>query len=153
MARNRILIIRDWSGHSKKYITLIGHIFYWEQLTKDLGIQIDRTDAIKSDLWKKYYFVNIDSFKNTGPPVHSQVNIYTDGSKTDDHVGSGYVIYHKNEEIATDSKRLADEITVYQVEVNAIKQAASTLLQNKPDHYKFVKIFSDSQAAIRALAA
>ena len=92
LARNRTIIVRDWAEHSKKYRILIEYIFYWEQLTKDLSIQIGSTDAIKSDLWKKYYSVNIDSFKNTDPPVHSQVNIYTDGSKTDDHVGSGYVI-------------------------------------------------------------
>ena len=127
MAQNRTIIFTDWPGHNKKYRYLIGRIFYWEQLTKDQSIQIDSTDAIKPDLWKKYLSVNI---KNTGHPVHSQVNIYTDGSKTDVNAGSAYVIYHKNEEIAADSIWLADEITVYQAEVNAIKQAASTLLQN-----------------------
>ena len=85
---------------------------------------MDDTDALKADKWEKHFKVNLESFKKTGPPSHSQINVYTDDSKTDEHVGSGYVIYHKGEELASESIRLEEEITVYQAEVLAIKQAA-----------------------------
>ena len=68
---------------------------YWEKQAKQLGLKIDDTDALKAEKWEKRYRVNLDSFKQVGPPIHSKINVYTDGSKTDDHVGSGYVIYHK----------------------------------------------------------
>lgn len=93
----------------------------------------------------KNYKVNIESLSNTGPPVHSQVNILTDGSKTDEHVGSGYVMYYNNNEIAFESIRLSEEISVYQAEVLAIKMAADNLLQIKQDQFKFVEIYIDSQ--------
>ena len=104
MARNRTVIIKDWPGCNKKHRTLIGHILYWEKQAKQLGLKIDDTDALKADKWKKHYKVNLDSFTQVGPPIHNQINIYTDGSKTDDHVGSGYVIYHKGEELMTHSR-------------------------------------------------
>ena len=65
---------------------------------------------------------------------------------------SGYVIYHKGEELASESIRLEEDITVYEAEVLAIKQAVQTLSNIKIKEHKFVKIFSDSQAALRFLA-
>ena len=80
------------------------------------------------------------------------MKVYTGGSKTDDHVGSGYVIYRKGEELASESIQLEEEITVYQAEVLAIKQAVQTLSNIKAKEHKFVKILSDSHAALRSLA-
>ena len=151
MARNRSVIIKDWPGYNKKHRTLIGHIYYWEQQAKLLGLTIDDTDVLKADKWKKLYTVSLESFRNTGPPIHLQINVYTDGSKTDDHVGSGYVIYHNKVEIASKSIRLEEEITVYQAEVLAIKQAVLRLTSIRVEEYKYIKIFSDSQAALRSL--
>ena len=67
-------------------------------------------------------------------------------------MGSGYVIYHKGEELANESIRLEEEITVYQAEVLAIKVATQKMLSIMTPELKFVKIFSDSQAALRSLA-
>ena len=97
MARNRWVIIKDWPGYNKKHRTLIGHVLYWEKQARQIGLRLEDTDALKADKWEKLYKVNLESFIHTGPPVHTQVNIYTDGSKTEEHVGSGYVIYHKGE--------------------------------------------------------
>ena len=152
IARNRSVIIKDWPGYNKKHRTLIGHVLYWENQARQIGLRLEDTDALKADKWEKLYRVNLESFVHTGPPVHTQVNIYTDGSKTEEHVGSGYVIYHKGEELTNESIRLEEEITVYQAEVLAIKLAVQKLLSIKTQDLKFVKIFSDSQAALRSLA-
>ena len=84
-------------GAKRKKTTLIGHVLYWEKQARQIGLRLEDTDALKADKWEKLYKVNLESFIHTGPPVHTQVNIYTDGSKTEEHVGSGYVIYHKGE--------------------------------------------------------
>ena len=152
IARNRAVIVKDWPGYNKKHRTLIGHVLYWERQAREIGLRLENTDAFKADKWEKYYRVNLESFANKGPPVHTQINIYTDGSKTEEHVGSGYVIYHKGTEIISESIRLEEEITVYQAEVLAIKVAAQKFLSIKTPDLKFVKIFSDSQAALKSLA-
>ena len=51
------------------------------------------------------------------------------------------------------SIRLAEEINVYQAEVLAIKPAVRKLLEIRKTEFKFIKIFSDSQAALRLLAS
>ena len=51
MARNRTVIIKDWPGYNKKHRILIGHILYWENQAKQLGMKIDETDALKADKW------------------------------------------------------------------------------------------------------
>ena len=93
-----------------------------------MGLKIDDTDVIKVDKWEKLCTVNLESFKNTGSPIHSQINVYMDGSKTDEHVGSGYVIHHNKVELASKYIRLEEEITVYQAELLAIKHAALRLI-------------------------
>ena len=60
------------------------------------------------------YTLNLDSFLTQKYPIQSQINIYTDGSKTDDHVGCGFVIYRGTTEIASSSIRLPEFCTVYQ---------------------------------------
>lgn len=144
-------MIRDWPGYNKKYRTLIGHIYYWEQRAKNLGIRIEDTDAIKTDNWGNLSSVNLESFKNTGPPIHSQINVYTDGSRTEEPVGSRYVTYHKGEELEKESIRLEEETTVFQADVLAIKLSIQRLINIRKTEHKFIKIFSDSQAALRAL--
>ena len=147
LARNKDVMI----DNVQKTRKIKGHLNFWLDQASMLGISIDETDAFKGDMWNKKYSVNKDSFLYTGAPVFSQVTIFTDGSKTDEHVGSGYVIYTKGREISSQSIRLDDEITVYQAEVIAIKAAAEFLKTSKDIDYKYVKIFCDSQAALMAL--
>ena len=148
VARNKHIMI----DNERNARNTNGHLLYWLNTASSLGIRIDDTDAIKADLWDRKYIVNQNSFSNKGKPIHSQYTIYTDGSKTDDHVGSGYVIYHGNIEFAYNSVRLSDEMTVFQAEVAAIKLAVEYLIENFVSGTKFVKLFSDSQAALLALS-
>ena len=49
--------------------------------------------------------------------MRPQINIYTDGSKTDEHMGCGFTINRYNMKIAADSIRLHNYTIVYQAEV------------------------------------
>ena len=97
------------------------------------------------------YTINVDSFSTDTLPIQSQVNVYTDGSKTKEHVGAGYSIT-KGQQIITEGKRrLPDEATVFQAELMAIKLAMLDLAGNLGVNDRYVKVFSDSRSAIQAL--
>ena len=104
-------------------------------------------------IYDRFSRINTDSFD--GNPKHIQkaeTTIYTDGSKTDHGVGAGFVIYHKNQRIHTESIHMPDTSTVFQAEIEAISHACQYALANlKELNIKYIKILSDSQAAIKAL--
>ena len=50
----------------------------------------------------------------------AEVTLYTDGSKTDQHVGAGMVAMKESREIHTESMRLNNDCTVFQVELCGI---------------------------------
>ena len=95
------------------------------------------------------YVVNTDSLNHTARPTESQINIYTDGSLTDQHAGSGYTIQYRKREVIADSIRLPMHTTVFQA--IAINEACKTFIDTKQSYMQYIKIFSDSQAAILAL--
>ena len=79
------------------------HLQYWAQ---DLHTVIKSTEDDRCDvtIYDRFSRINTDSFD--GNPKHIQkaeTTIYTDGSKTDHGVGAGFVIYHKNRRIHTES--------------------------------------------------
>lgn len=84
-------------------------------------------------------------------PILAQINIHTDGSKTDEHVGCGYVIYKGTREISANPIRLPEYCTVYQAEVMAIYLAANEGLCILKPEDTYIKLFSDSQAALKSL--
>ena len=57
----------------------------------------------------------MDSFTTKTEPVRPQINIYTDGNKTDEHTGCGFTISRYNNEIAADSVRLPDYLAMIEV--------------------------------------
>ena len=85
-------------------------------------------------------------------PQMSQINIFTDGSKTDTHTGAGFVIYKYKVERYSKGGRIKMENTVFQAEVLAIGKVARDYIQIKQTDEKNVKIFTDSQAALLALS-
>ena len=103
---------------------------------------------------QKQYSVNLDSFNGLRKHITpSEITVYTDGSKTEYGVGSGYVVYNKGHRIQIHSSKLTDTTTVFQAEIMVINEAAEYLL-NLSNHRKFchVKILYDSQAALTALS-
>ena len=59
----------------------------------------------------------------------SQLNIYTDGSKTDGRLGTGYVIYEETTEYDIESYSLPSHATVFQAELVAILLATCHILR------------------------
>ena len=95
---------------------------------QEMGINILNTDNTKVTKWDKYYSVDLSSLNSTTHPQMSQINIFTDGSKTDPHTGAGFVIYTYKVEQYSKGGRIKMENTVFQAEVLAI----SCLLYTSP---------------------
>ena len=125
MVRNRSVIQLDWQGRTKDKVSVVSHIWYWEDLATKFCIDLEFTDREKGIRWDRHFTISKDSFQKTDLPLQSQINIYTDGSKTSEHVGSGFLIYKNGMEIATNSTRLPNYSTVFQGEVLGIKMAAT----------------------------
>ena len=68
-------------------MTYIGHLKYWSLKTEETNIMIDKNDRTHDLIWFKAYIINLKSLNTTALPLQSQINIYTDGSKT------GFAIY------------------------------------------------------------
>ena len=83
--------------------------------------------------------------------MQSLLNVYTDLSKTHEHVGSGWTIIKANNIYIEGSRRLPDEATVFQAELMAIKLAMYELAGKLEALDRYIKVFSDSRAAIQAL--
>ena len=125
------LIKRDWMG-SNKQGTKNGHIKHWELREEYYEIGNIKSDVCKDFRPDKIFKVNKDSFgvthkKFLGP---SQINVYTDGSKTSDGVGGGYCIFKNQATIAEDKVPMEDDCSVFQAELEAIHKAALYLTKN-----------------------
>ena len=84
----------------------------------------------------------------------SQITIFTDGSRMQDHVGTGYVLYEGTMEYDTGSYSLPPHSTVFQAELTAILLAARHVLREARSlRPKYVKILGDSRSALLALSA
>ena len=86
----------DWTGQNPNRKKFIGHLKYWQYKLQEVNIEIDETDRIQDLIWHKLYRIDVDSFNKTDLHIESQINVYTDGSRTDTHVGSGYTIIKNN---------------------------------------------------------
>ena len=80
----------------------------------------------------------------------TDIKCFTDGSKMDDNVGAGFVIYQNNTTLKEEAFYLGAHSTVFQAETAAIYQAASHLHNNDTTNQN-IFIFCDSQAALLAI--
>jgi ribonuclease HI len=126
------------------------HLQHWIDQIDKWGLNTQDTDHCDETIWEKSFHINLDSFDgHKKHRKHSEYTAYTDGSKTVDGTGAGFVIYHKNEVLSYESIKLNDNASVFQAEITAIRYAANYLYTLK--NVKFVKILVDSQAALLAL--
>ena len=142
----------DWDGtnHNKTHAT--SHLRFWKDRLEDCKISSDNTDGCTMVKWSAGFILNRDSFD--GKAKHrtlTQYNVFTDGSRIADQTGAGYVICQGKDYVKEDFHRLPDHATVFQAEISAVQAAADALLRLPNHQIRFVKIFIDSQAAIRAL--
>ena len=110
-------------------------------------------DRCQTTSWLKRYHVILASFNTNHNSIKpSEYNIYTDGSKTDNGVGAGFVVYYKRDRIHIESISLPDTTTVFQAEVTSIYEAMLFMISYCSTHrVSYLKILCDSQATILAL--
>ena len=148
--RLRDVVGIEWDGLANRKTHAISHLRHWENIMDSHRLVPEDTDQCSTTLRDPKFRINNDSF--TGAAKHrttSQFNIYTDGSRHNGHTGAGFTITHNNRELASASYRLPDHATVFQAEVTAVEQAAKALTDR--DGIRFIKLFIDSQATIKAL--
>ena len=151
LQRNSHAIELNWLGYSPTRKTYIGHIYYWQQKQKELGLLQQPSDKTNTMVWNKFYNCNLNSLNHRGLPKQSQINIYTDGSKTKNHVGAGIAIIKHGNLRHTESIKLNQHATIFQAETKAICEAAKWFRLNRMDSENYVRIFTDSQATLQAL--
>ena len=138
----------QWDGIYPNLTYSVSHRRFWTYTVTDAGLLSDRemdeccvmrpTSQFTLDTSS---FVDMD---NSQSPL--DVNVYTDGSKLDDKVGSGVYICGSKGTIE-EKYRISDNATVYQAELFAIQKAAQIL--NHMDNLTTIKFYVDSQAALR----
>ena len=119
-----------------------------------LEIKMPETDSCKEMMRKRQYYINKESYDcpSNKHLVPTQINVFTDGSKTLRGVGCGFAIYTEGKIIAEDCLPLNPECTVFQAELEAIHLAANYLNAIRERlKVKYVKFFSDSQSSLQAL--
>ena len=99
-------------------------------------------------LHPKDNFVSIDMSGNEGV---EKVLIYTDGSKTPNHVGAGVVAIEAQKEIFTRAQRLHSDCTVFQAELCGILLAVDWILIQQYNKSTYA-IHVDSRTALLAVA-
>ena len=148
--RLREVVGPDWSTQANTLHN--GHIKYWNQLIADCNLEpyMCQDDSTQITLPFTKFKVVTDSFSGISKFLcPSQLNIYTDGSKFNNRVGSGIYITSGPRIIAALSYRLPDQASVFQAEIFAINKAA--IFIQRIGNAKFIKFFVDSQAALLAL--
>ncbi|GBN07191.1 Retrovirus-related Pol polyprotein from type-1 retrotransposable element R1 [Araneus ventricosus] len=83
-------------------------------------------------------------------PTGFDLELFTDGSKDADRVGSSLVVFYHGVEIHHEERRLSDHASVFQAEAHGLYMALvyiTTLSSWDP-----IRIFSDSQSLLKALA-
>ncbi|XP_074039464.1 uncharacterized protein [Leptinotarsa decemlineata] len=82
-----------------------------------------------------------------GPPLNAEIAFYTDGSKTEEGVGARICITKAKTKV---SLSLGKKVTIFQAETATIRHCAEELLRQEFKE-KTIAIYSDSQAAIKAI--
>ena len=144
----------EWGGLSRGKKPQKSHRKFVSDLAKSWNISRERLDHVKVVADKKNFRTITDSIKGDNKYLClSQYNVFSDGSRTENGVGSGVcLLNNKKEVLRTYSARLPDFSTVFQAEVYAINMAARLISIEYSDCMpKYIKIFTDSAAALYAL--
>ena len=81
-----------WTDIKVKKRSLIPHLKFLKTTdTQATGLRLD-TETIMENIEDKNYWITIISKKGKTKPITLQINVYTDGSKTKQGVGSRYLI-------------------------------------------------------------
>lgn len=131
----------------------VGHLKNWTKLCEQFQLMYPWTDKCKDTIWTHNFNEQINYFKwnqYKQALIPSELNIFTDGSKTKQGVGAGLVIYRHSHMIKEDSFSLPHNATIFHAKIQAIRQAVKTVSKLNA---KYIKIFSHSQAALQVIEA
>ena len=102
-------------------------------------------------IWEQNFKCDLNSLNHRGLPKQSQIIIYTDGSKTRNHVGDDIAIIKHGNLRHTESIKLNLNVTIFQAEAKVICEAALWFKLNRTESENYVRMFTDSQATLLAL--
>ena len=153
LLRYRYRMTLDWDGLTGGKKRHKSHLAYLWDHVREMGVARTEIDDVRVVAPARKFRVVTDSFGGGKKFLaRSQFSIYTDGSKISEGVGAGFAVYKAGEEILHGECRLFGGCTVFQAEVFAIFEAIRRLLCSKYiTEVKYVKLFSDSSAALYAL--
>ena len=152
-ARLQNLLPIDWEPTIKNKRHCVPHRRHWEEIFRTWNIPLGEDDHCNDPAGNKNFVVCTDSFSGEAKfRKHTQLNVYTDGSKIDNKVGWGLVAYKHQEHTGSKNGALPPTSTVFQAEIEAIRQCGRYLRNTDlGEALRYVKIFVDSQAALLAL--
>jgi ribonuclease HI len=153
--RQREQFKETWNGDTGVKKCKLGHRKFWAQKTENLTFLEENYDNCLAPNGANRFHIILDSLNGEKKfRKQYEYNIYTEGSKSGDKTGIGAVIIKDDKVIGTLSQGISSQATIFQAEIKAIGEAAKMMrsmrLENPP---KKIKIFTDSQAALLALAA
>ena len=124
-----------------------GHLFLWN---KSLGTDISPIQGA--------CMYNFDTFNveiNASPTdINEGYTVYTDGSKSQEGTGAGWVIYKNSELVTEGSGKIPDHCSVFEAELAALKLSIQDLDKVMDKNYPTpITILSDNQAVLKALNA
>ena len=91
ITRQEDILRQTWVGTNPKHVTYVGHRRFWFDLRNEIVGRHIQIDMLKGTETTRHYSVDLESLKDKNLPTQTQINIYTDGSRTYSHVGAGYV--------------------------------------------------------------
>ena len=131
-ARNREALREETRSFSAQ-----SHIRNCEQLAETWQLNKEDSDRTTYKIWEKLYEVEEKSYTTATKPMGAQINLYTDGSKEDEHTACGFTINRYNTERAANSIRSPNYTSVYQAEVLDIRLAMIPIRQPLDEEDRF----------------
>ena len=108
-----------------------------------------RPDELPHPSKRHHITIRTANDQSEADALASSVNIYTDGSKSDDGVGAAFVVKRTGRDVVK-KFRLNKVCSVFQAELLALSQALRWLVRNPASS---VTIYSDSQSGLKALSS
>ena len=147
-----------WTGKRNTIRRHTAHRRFWAEkvIEYDLEALLLDNDVGFARATVTNFIVNTDSFHKTAQYIQDlekqHWTAFTDGSKVNERVGAGVVIFKDQVLWAEEKYRLPDTATVFQAELYAIRQAL-LLLEEVVVGTEQIQIFSDSMSALMALCS
>ena len=130
--RLKLMTQASWTNNKVKNHSLLPHLKFLKTTdAQATGLRQD-TETIIESIKDKNYWITINNKKGKTKPIPSPLNVYTDGRKTNQGAGSGYVILcGKDRVLNTQSINLTGEASIFQAELIAIQEAESICVHTR----------------------